>query len=81
MVVENRRHPLILALNKIDLVRKPQLLGLSAKLCERLNPDKVFMISAAQGEGVADLKQALAEAMPEVRGSTRRTRSPTRPIG
>ena len=62
--LENRRHPLILVLNKIDLVRKPQLLGLSAKLCERLNPDKVFMISAAQGEGVADLKKALAESMP-----------------
>jgi GTP-binding protein Era len=62
--LENRGHPLILALNKIDLVKKPQLLGLSAKLCERLNPDKVFMISAAQGEGLADLKQALAESMP-----------------
>jgi GTPase len=62
--LENRGHPLILALNKIDLVRKPDLLGLSARLCERLNPDKVFMISAAQGEGVPDLKQALAEAMP-----------------
>jgi GTP-binding protein Era len=62
--LENRGHPLILALNKIDLVKKPQLLGLSATLCERLNPDKVFMISAAQGEGLADLKQALAESMP-----------------
>ena len=62
--LENRGHPLILVLNKIDLVRKPQLLGLSAKLCERLNPDKVFMISAAQAEGLADLKQALAESMP-----------------
>jgi GTP-binding protein Era len=30
-----------------------------------LNPDRVFMISAAQGDGVADLKTALAEAMPE----------------
>ena len=62
--LSDRRHPLILALNKIDLVRKPELLGLSAGLCERLNPDKVFMISAAQGEGVADLKEMLAEAMP-----------------
>jgi GTP-binding protein Era len=62
--LENRGHPLILALNKIDLVRKPDLLGLSAGLCERLNPDKVYMISATQGEGVADLKQALADAMP-----------------
>jgi GTP-binding protein Era len=62
--LSDRRHPLILVLNKIDLVRKPELLGLSAGLCERLDPDKVFMISATKGEGVADLKQALAEAMP-----------------
>lgn len=60
----DRRHPLILALNKIDLVKKPDLLGLSAGLTQRLNPDKVFMISAAQGEGVPDLKKALAEAIP-----------------
>src|SRR5260221_358091 len=60
----DRRHRLILVLNKIDLVRKPELLGLSAGLCERLTPDKVFMISATQGEGVAYLKQALAETMP-----------------
>ena len=59
-----RQHPLFLALNKIDLVRKPALLGLSAALTEKLNPDKVFMISAAQGDGVADLKQALADVMP-----------------
>jgi GTPase len=63
--LSGRRHPLILALNKIDVVRKPELLGLSADLTERLKPDKVFMISAAQGDGVADLKRALVEAIPE----------------
>ena len=59
-----RRHPLILALNKIDLVKKERLLALAAELTERLNPEQVFMISAAQGDGVADLKHALADAMP-----------------
>ena len=59
-----RRHPLILALNKIDLVKKEKLLALAAELTERLNPEQVFMISAAQGDGVADLKHALADAMP-----------------
>ena len=43
----------------------PNLLTLSVALTERLNPDKVFMISAAHGDGVPDLKDALAEAMPE----------------
>jgi len=60
-----REQPLFLALNKIDLVKKPQLLALAADLTERLEPDKVFMISAAHGDGVADVKQALADAMRE----------------
>ena len=60
-----RKHPLLLALNKIDLIRKDALLKMSAGLTERLSPDKVFMISAAEGDGVPDLKQALADAMPE----------------
>jgi GTP-binding protein Era len=62
--LERRQHPLMLALNKIDLVKKEKLLELSANLTERLNPDKVFMISATQGDGVPDLKQALADVMP-----------------
>jgi GTP-binding protein Era len=63
--LEARERPLLLALNKIDLVNKGDLLGLSARLTERLNPQKVFMISAAQGDGVGDVRQALAETMPE----------------
>ncbi|MEP6983689.1 MAG: GTPase Era [Sphingomicrobium sp.] len=59
----DRHHALFLTLNKIDLVRKPTLLALSADLTARLNPDKALMISAAQGDGVADLKLALAEAV------------------
>ena len=63
--LEARHHPLFLALNKIDLVNKPSLLTLAASLTERLNPDKLFMISATQGDGVPDLKFALGGAMPE----------------
>ena len=63
--LETRTHPLFIALNKIDLIKKPQLLALAASLTERLTPDKLFMISATQGDGVPDLKAALAEAMPE----------------
>ena len=60
-----RQNRLFIALNKVDLVKKPQLLALSAELTSRLDPDKVFMISATQGDGVMDLKQALADTMPE----------------
>jgi len=63
--LDERSHPLFLALNKIDLVKKASLLELSARLTERLNPEKVFMISASHGDGVADLKRSLAEFMPE----------------
>jgi GTP-binding protein Era len=60
-----RRHPLFLVLNKIDLVKKGELLALSADLTATLDPDSVFMISASTGDGVTDLKDALAQAMPE----------------
>jgi GTP-binding protein Era len=63
--LDKRRHPLFIALNKVDLVKKEKLLVLAAQLTARLNPDKLFMISAAQGDGVPDLKAALAEALPE----------------
>jgi len=60
-----RQHPLWIALNKVDLVKKESLLGLAAELTGRLDPARVFMISAATGEGVGDLKPALGQAMPE----------------
>ena len=63
--LETREHPLWIALNKIDRIKKPQLLALSAELTQRLNPDKVFMISATRGEGVSDIKDALAKTVPE----------------
>jgi GTP-binding protein Era len=63
--LEKREQPLFLVLNKIDLVKKSELLALSASLTARLNPDKVFMISATRGDGVADVLTALADAMPE----------------
>ena len=63
--LSDRQHPLFLVLNKIDLVKKETLLSLAADLTQRLNPDEVFMISAANGDGVVEVKRALAAAMPE----------------
>jgi len=55
----------ILALNKIDGMRRDTLLGLSQRLFETGVYSEVFMISAADGAGVEDLKVRLALAMPE----------------
>ena len=45
--LSDRKRPLFLALNKIDLVNKGALLGLATDLAAQLNPAKVFMISAS----------------------------------
>jgi len=55
----------ILALNKIDGVKRERLLGLAQRLFETGVYSEVFMISAADGQGVDDLKARLAELMPE----------------
>ena len=63
--VEQRSEPKILVLNKVDISDKESLLALTARLAERLKPEAIFMVSATTGDGVADLKAALAAAMPE----------------
>lgn len=55
----------ILVLNKIDLVKRDRLLALVQKLFDTGAYSEVFMISAANGSGVDDLKTRLAELMPE----------------
>lgn len=55
----------ILALNKIDGMRRDTLLELSHGLFESGVYDEVYMISAETGDGVDDLKQRLSRAMPE----------------
>ena len=55
----------ILALNKIDLVKREGLLALTRKLFETGVYTEVFMVSAHNGSGVEDLKARLGELMPE----------------
>jgi GTP-binding protein Era len=54
----------VLALNKIDLVRRETLLGLADALSREGHFDPVFMISGLKGHGVEDLKRHLAAAVP-----------------
>lgn len=55
----------VLALNKIDLIKRDKLLGLAKELNEALAFARTFMISAEKGDGVADLVAHLAASMPE----------------
>jgi GTP-binding protein Era len=54
----------ILILNKVDIADKPRLLGHAAKLNESLPFDETYFVSAQTGDGVPELKAALAKAMP-----------------
>jgi GTP-binding protein Era len=54
----------ILALNKVDLVRRERLLGVADELFRSGVFEEVFMVSALIGDGVADLTRHLAENLP-----------------
>lgn len=57
--------PAMLALTKIDLIRRDRLLGLAQTLNERFDFDATFMLSAVKGSGLDDLRRTLAERIPE----------------
>jgi GTPase len=57
--------PVALAINKIDRVEAPVLLGLSKALNDRFPFAETFMISAEKGYGVQDLREWLAMSLPE----------------
>jgi GTP-binding protein Era len=58
-------HRTWLVLNKADLVRRDTLLPLAAELAGLAPFEATYMISAATGNGVEDLLDALAADMPE----------------
>ncbi len=54
-----------LILNKVDIAKKEKLLQLTTKLLERCDFEQTYYVSAASGDGLAELKTAIAGAMPE----------------
>lgn len=63
--IKAHRAPKILVLNKIDRVaKKENLLPLVADLKNKLSFDMFFMVSALQGDGLAELKTYLAQKAP-----------------
>ena len=59
------RQPKLLVLNKIDVVAKPDLLALAKRANDTVKFEHTFMVSALNGDGVADLKSWLAQRVPE----------------
>ncbi len=62
--LKESRRPVILALNKVDLVRPERLLELTAAFNAMLPFAATFMVSALSGDGVGDLKADLAARLP-----------------
>jgi GTPase len=58
-------HDKILILNKIDLVRREQLLGLAQEANALLAFRRTFMVAAKSGDGVADVLDFFARHLPE----------------
>jgi len=63
--LKSRPEPKLLVLNKVDISAKDKLLVHAQRLTDALPFEAVFMVSATTGDGIADLKQALAERVPE----------------
>lgn len=62
--LKSRREKKLLVLNKVDVADKPRLLGHAATLNELVAFDDTYFVSATTGDGVAELKAALASKMP-----------------
>lgn len=63
--LEKRPERKLLALNKVDKSKKEPLLVLAQEFSQRMAFDEIFFISALTGEGIAEIKSALASMMPE----------------
>ncbi|MCP4621417.1 MAG: GTPase Era [Bradyrhizobium sp.] len=61
----NVAHPKMLVINKIDLVPREKLLALARAANDRMKFEQTFMIAALSGDGVDDLRTALAATLPE----------------
>lgn len=61
---EKVKKPVCLVLNKVDALEKSKLFELATACDQRGNFDKIFMISALNGDGVADVAIHLSQLMP-----------------
>ena len=57
------RHPKVLVLNKVDRAAREKLLELAKQASDAVAFDRVFMVSALNGSGCADILDYLAETL------------------
>lgn len=62
--LEGRSERKILVLNKVDKAKKEPLLELAQELNQRVGFSDTFFVSALTGDGVPEMKEALAKLMP-----------------
>lgn len=63
--LKDRRERKLLILNKVDIADKPRLLGHAATLNDLGAFDDTYFVSASTGDGIPELKAALAAKLPE----------------
>ena len=63
--LKDRPEPKILIINKVDLADKVKLLVHAERLNQWAGFDETWFVSAATGDGLPELKTALANAMPD----------------
>jgi GTP-binding protein Era len=63
--IANRPERKFLVLNKVDIADKARLLVHAERLNAAVKFDETFFVSAETGDGLAELKAAFADAMPE----------------
>lgn len=63
--LKNKKAPVVLLINKIDLVKKASLLALSQALNEAYTFEETFFVSAASGENMEEFYRYLAGHLPE----------------
>lgn len=63
--LKDRPEPKLLILNKVDASAKEPLLDLATELTQKADFREVFFVSALTGDGMPELKQHLANTMPE----------------
>lgn len=60
-----RKEPKWVVINKVDIAAKDKLLTLTQRLNEVVAPAETWFVSAQTADGLAELKTAMANAMPE----------------